>query len=467
MINRVLIRIKVIQMLYSYLLIENRFMLESQPSAPTKEKRFAYSLYLDMLMLFERLSGLVTDKYGRYPLKETRLMKKLFGDDRMISLRQKYATDVFPFSPIEQYLAEKISSSTIYKDYLKNDDDKRQDDDSIWERIYDNIILPDPRLNALMVERENFTIRGVDRMKEMMKTTFSNFYGSRGNLTDALKSLDMSLGKARELYIRLLLLPVDLVFLREQQIEENKHKHLPTREDLNPNPRFIENELVERIKMDPALKSYIENGKYSWLSEDRPMMERLLKTIMESELYKEYMEFPASDLQADATFWRECYKQIILTDEDFLESMEASSIFWNDDLEIMSTFLLKTFKRYESVQPGESCVLAAYKDTEDANFGKELFSEVIRNKDVYRKYIDDSLIRDKWDTDRLAVMDVIITMTALAEILNFPKIPLVVSINEYIEMAKSYSTSKSGAFVNGLLKTILTKLKEEGKLIKS
>ncbi len=107
-----------------------------------------------------------------------------------------------------------------------------------------------------------------------------------------------------------------------------------------------------------------------------------------------------------------------------------------------------------------------YKDEEDAAFGKKLFMDVVKNKDVYRRYIDDSVSSDKWDTDRLAFMDVVVTMTALSEIINFPKIPLVVSINEYIEIAKSYSTSKSGAFVNGLLYSITNKLREEGKIQK-
>lgn len=108
-----------------------------------------------------------------------------------------------------------------------------------------------------------------------------------------------------------------------------------------------------------------------------------------------------------------------------------------------------------------------YKDDEDAAFGKRLFVDVVKNKDVYRRYIDESVKTDKWDSDRLAVMDVVITMAALSEIINFPKIPLVVSINEYIELAKSYSTSKSGAFVNGILHSIVTRLREEGKILKS
>ena len=177
------------------------------------------------------------------------------------------------------------------------------------------------------------------------------------------------------------------------------------------------------------------------------------------------MDFPATDLHEDTEFWRNVCKQIILHDEDFLEALEEESVFWNDDLEIIGTFVLKTMKRFEE-DDTRGAVLPMYKDEEDARFGSHLFADVVRNKDLYRRYIDDFINTEHWDTDRLAVMDVIITMTALAEIMNFPKIPLVVSINEYIELAKSYSTSKSGAFVNGLLSSIIGRLREEGRIQK-
>ncbi|MDE6298237.1 MAG: transcription antitermination protein NusB, partial [Muribaculaceae bacterium] len=199
---------------------------------------------------------------------------------------------------------------------------------------------------------------------------------------------------------------------------------------------------------------------------DKEMLTDLLKEIMESELYEEYMNFPATDYQTDCEFWRNAFKQIIFHSESFLETMETKSVFWNDDLDIIGTFFLKTLKRFEEGGPDCKPVLGMYKDEEDALFGRQLFAEVVKNKDVYRRYIDDSISADKWDADRLAFMDVVIAMTALAEIVNFPKIPLAVSINEYIEIAKHYSTSKSGAFLNGILYSITNRMREEGKINK-
>lgn len=457
MINRVLIRIKVVQLLYSYLLTDNRFMLESQPPAPTKEKRFAYNLYLDMLILMIRVSEKIEKRGGYLPLHDTRFIKKILSDDKIKSLQSRYRGEPFPFEPIVESLAELVKESGVYKNFQKKDD--IAEDDQIWEKIYKLIISVYPQLNAIISTRENFTLRGVDRMQEMMAVTFKNFYASRDNIDDAVKILEESMGMTRELYFRLLLLPMELTELRAMQIDDNRKKYLPTMEDLNPNMRFVENGFVAALREDKDIERYLEKEKLSWLKEDRRLLEKILEAVMKSEIYRDYMSFPATDFHSDCEFWKDILRHVILENEDFLEYMEDKSVFWNDDLEIIGTFVSKTIRRFDEGDPRP--VLPMYKDEEDAMFGKSLFVDVVRNKDVYRRYIADSLETGKWDNDRLAFMDVVIIMTALSEIIRFPKIPLVASINEYIEIAKSYSTSKSGAFVNGLLYTITNRLRED------
>ena len=466
MINRVLIRIKVIQLLYSYLLIENHFMLESQPSAPTKEKRFAYSLYLDMLVLMVRVAEEIEKRGGYRPLEDTRFIKKILADEKLKSLLGKYRYEAFPLEGAVSSVVDAVKESGVYKNYIKNMDADQGDDDQVWERLFNLVIMVNPLLNNLFTRRENYTLRGVDRMREMMQTTFENFYSSRDNIDDALRSLAKSMDKARELYFRLLILPVELTNLREMQLDDNRNKYVPTDEDLNPNMRFVDNQLVEALRNDPDINDYVERNKLSWLPDERVMLERLLKEIMESDIYYDYMNFPETDYHTDCEFWRNVFKHIIFHSEEFLETLETQSVFWNDDLEIIGTFFLKTLKRFEESGPDCHPILPMYKDDEDASFGRQLFSEVVKNKDVYRRYIHDTIKKDKWDADRLAFMDVVIAMTALAEIINFPKIPLAVSINEYIEIAKSYSTAKSGAFLNGILYSITNKLREEGKINK-
>lgn len=459
-----LIRIKVIQLLYSYLLTDNRFILESQPSSPTKEKRFAYGLYLDMLILMIRVSQRIEKRGGYLPLHDTRFIKKILADEKIKSLQIKFRNEPFPFDNCLDELAGQIKESGIYKNFQKKNSEA--EDDRIWDNIFNLIIMSDSLLNSEISKRENFTLRGVDRMREMMQDTFKNFYASRDNISDAVNTLDLSMGKTRELYFRLLLLPVELVNLREEQLKGNRNKYLPTAEDINPNMRFVENALINSIRDNEEVAAYVEKNKLSWISEDRQLLESLLSVIMDSDIYKEYMSARTSDYHADCEFWRDIYKYVLLDNELFLDTLESKSVFWNDDIDIISTFVFKTFKRFEENRQGIQPVLPMYKDEEDAQFGKSLFVDVVRNRDVYRRYIDDSIVSERWDPERLAFMDVVITMTALAEIASFPKIPLVVSINEYIELAKSYSTSKSGGFVNGLLYSIINKLREENKIHK-
>ncbi len=469
MINRVLIRIKVVQLLYSHLLTDSQFMLESQPSAPTKEKRFAYNLYLDMLMLMVKVSERLEKRGGYRPLADTRFIKKILADEKMKSIQMKYRHDIFPLEGVVDNIVEKVKESGIYKNFLRDSSEDQFEDDKIWENIFDLVIMPDPSLNTSFTKRDNFTLRGVERMKDMLKGTFSHFYASRDNIEDALRTLALSMSKARELYFRLLLLPVELTNLRMSQIDENRNKYVPTSEDLNPNMRFVENRLAASISTDEEVENYAEQHKLSWATEDPRLLESLLKDILESEIYQDYIQFPATDYHTDCEFWKNVFKHIIFNNEDFLETLETKSVYWNDDLDIIGTFLLKTLKKYEDVAERGGAghvILPMYKDQEDAEFGKRLFADVVRNKDVYRRYIDDSIVTEKWDSDRLAFMDVVITMTALSEIVNFPKIPLVVSINEYIEIAKNYSTSKSGGFVNGLLYSISNRMHEEGKILK-
>lgn len=466
MINRVLIRIKVIQLLYSYLLIENRFMLESQPAIPTREKRFAYSLYLDMLVLMVKISENVEKRGGYRPLDSTRFIREVASDEQVKSLMMKYRIEDFPFQSLVGGLSDLVKESGLYKTFLKNMETEKPENEQVWENLFNILIMPNPALNAAIAKRADYSLGGVERMKEMMADTFRNLYASRDNIDDALRTLAASMDKARELYFRLLTLPVELTKLRYEQLEANRNKFIPTAEDLNPNMRFVENALVAAIADNEEVNAYVEKNKISWLADDRILMENLLKAIMESEIYKEYMEFPATDFHRDCEFWKDIFKQVISENVDFLDFMENKSVFWNDDLEIIGTFFLKTIKRFEDEKTSYSPILPMYKDDEDAMFGKTLFADVVRNKEEYRRYIDECVHSEKWDSERLAFMDVVITMTALAEILKFPKIPTVVSINEYIEIAKSYSTSKSGAFVNGLLYAIVEKLRAENKLHK-
>ena len=464
MINRVLIRIKVVQLLYSHLLVENPFTLQSLTDSPTREKRFAYTTYLDVLLLMIRLSERIKQRGGDMPLYSTRFISRLRVDEKLKSLAARYNTEDFPFKNIENELADKIKESGIYKKFLKSETRGSVIEDNVWKDLLDLIILKDESLLQIIRNQANYTLRGYDRFREMLNDTFTSFFASADNLPDALKTLELSLSKARELYMMLLYLPILITDMRNRQIEDSQRKYLKTEEDINPNMRFVENEFVQALRENTELAGYINSNQLTWVRDDDTLVRSLLNEIMQSEVYKEYMAFPATDFSNDCEFWKEVIKHIVLRSPSLLETLEDRSVFWNDDLDVIGTFVLKTVRRFQDGQA--DAVMPKYKDEEDARFGAELFSLVIKNKEYYRGVIDSTVDRRIWESDRLAFMDVVIVMTAMAEILNFPKIPLTVSINEYIEIAKSYSSAKSGVFVHGLLASIIAGFKKEGKLQK-
>lgn len=469
MINRELIRIKTVQLLYSYLLVENPFSLESQPSAPTKEKRFAYSLYLDLLLLLARLAESV-DKRAGHPLADTRFYTNVSGDEKIRSLRARYTDSQFPFAAVEKELADKVKESALYKRF-KAAHGESTFDENVWKDIFDLVVMTDPGVNALIARRENYTLKGVDRMRDIMETTFSNFFASADNIQDAVKILSDSMEKTRELYFRLLALPIAITTLREREIDNAQYKLLKNASDINPNLRFVENEFVKFLREDPEVQEGISRYKINWLSENEGLVRSLLKVVTQCDIYRQYLDFPVTDFRTDCELWKDLLRHIIFMDDSFLESMEDKSVFWNDDLDFIGSFILKSIKRLanrtDEESQEESFVLPMFKDEEDAEFGSRLLSEVIRRKDFYRGLILENIDNSQWEMERLAFMDAVIIMTALAEIMNFPKIPLTVSFNEYIEIAKHYSTPRSGVFINGLLGKIVEVLREKGQIHKT
>lgn len=467
MINRVLIRIKVVQLLYSYFLVQSNFSVQSSPAAPTKEKRFAYSLYLDYLYLMLDIAESISRHTRNSPLYETRFIQRLVADNIMRTVSAKYSGGRFPLEPCVDELCERIANSAIYKNFLKDP----KADSKIWPELFRHFISVDARIGSIAEKYENYSLRGVDRAKEMIAQTFSDFASSQDNIFDGLADLKSSLEKARELYFRLLMLPIEITYQREVELDERRHRYNATVDDKNPNPKFIDNELVKLLAADGEIKDFADEKKISWLEQDRELIRHLLRKILESDLYEDYMADPVSDLHQDCEFWRRAMRGIILNDPKFLEILESMSVFWNDDLDIMGEFVIKTFRRFEEKASDPDSmirqpVLPMYKDEEDAKFGSELFEITVKKHAIYRGYIDEALNRQHWETDRLAYMDVVIMETAIAEILNFPKIPLQASLNEYIEIAKCYSSGKSGGFVHGMLATVIANLKESGKLRK-
>lgn len=470
MINRILIRIKVVQMLYSYLLTRSEFKIETMPENPTRDKKYSYTIYFDLILLILRLSGynigannqLLYTKFDAF--SNSKLAKALLSIDEIKSLITKEKHTLCNYDIITNDLYKLIISSVAYKDFKKIKTPEIQDEVKFWNIILLSIILKNQKFIEAARVDDNFTIKGFEAGIKMLVDTLSNYSDTHTTLNEARKSLFKSLDKSQELYYSIFKLIIDLTQMQCQRLDAAKTKYLPTVDDLNPNTRFIDNRLVNALETSEEFNDYLSSNPITW-NDDPLFLKKLLDKIIASEIYKQYMDAEVVTFTDDCAFWRNILKSIIFDDEDFIDALEAKSPYWNDDLHIIGTFIIKTIKNIANSQTEKVEFIPQFKDDEDAEFGPQLFAETINNFDVYRGYID-QFISKQWDSDRLAFMDIIIMSTAIAEMLRFPLIPIPVTLNEYIEIANSYSTSKSGQFINGILYSVINFLKKEGLLNK-
>ena len=299
---------------------------------------------------------------------------------------------------------------------------------------------------------------------KIVQIVYAYYQNGGKNLDTAEKELFFSLSKAYDMYNYLLLLMVEITKQAERKQSAAKNKLLPTEEELHPNTKFVDNRFIAQLEVNKQLLEFSETQKKTWENESE-FVKRLCEVIMNSDIYKEYMECETSSYEEDRELWRKIYKRIIFNNYELDQVLEDQSLYWNDDKEIVDTFVLKTIKRFEEENGADQPLLPEFKDDEDQDFARRLFRRSILNAEYYRHLISENT--RNWDLDRVALMDIIIMQIALAEILSFPNIPISVTFNEYVEIAKLYSTPKSGSFINGTLDGIVNALKKENKLTKN
>ena len=299
---------------------------------------------------------------------------------------------------------------------------------------------------------------------KIVQIVYAYYQNGGKNLDTAEKELFFSLSKAYDLYNYLLLLMVEVTKQANKRLNAAKNKLVPTKEELFPNTTFVENRFIAQLEVNKQLLEFSNNQKKTWENE-ADFVKTLCDKILESDIYKEYMASETSSYEEDRELWRKLYKNIIFNNIELDQVLEDQSLYWNDDKEIVDTFVLKTIKRFDEKNGAKQELLPEFKDEEDQDFARRLFRRTILNADYYRHLISENT--KNWDLDRVAFMDVVIMQIALAEILSFPNIPVSVSLNEYVEIAKLYSTPKSGGFINGTLDGIVNSLKKENKLTKN
>ena len=446
-------------MLYSYLLTRSEFHLYPAPVGQSRDNQYAYSVYLILLLMVLELSGYRVNRSGANPmeslgeanmLSDSKLSRALSSNLDIRDIIAKGNTGIEAFDGTLLRLYSLITKSSSYIDYRKK---KRHDlDDAVqfWSVIINTVIAGNPLVLDAARTDEKFTLAGFQKGVKMAVDTLRDYNDTESSYANAKRSLNESLEKAYELYHALLILPVYLTDMEMERIEAAKNKYCPTDAELNPNLRFVDNMYVAAIRENHDMDEYLKKHPFSWET-DYYMLKDLLDKIKESEAYRQYMEDDEPTFAKDCEFWRTTLRTVVFPSDSLAEAMEQRSVYWNDDLAIMGTFVLKTIKHFAGAQSGNVELLPIYKDEEDSKFGPELFLSAIKHRDTYRGYIDKFINGSNWDPERLAFMDIVILITAITELLKFPSIPMAVTMNEYVEIANYYSTLRSGQFVNGVL----------------
>ena len=304
--------------------------------------------------------------------------------------------------------------------------------------------------------------RALLRIK-VIQTLYSYYKGGGQSPFAAQKELAFSLEKTYDLYFHLLQLSVEVTRYAANRIETRRNKLRPTDEDLRPNMRFVENAFIRQLADNEQLAGRLAERKLSWMNYP-DLMKSLYEQIEATDFFLEYMQADGTDYEADKEVWRKIYRRVFLDSEELEEAVEEQSIYWADDLEVLVSFIVKTIKRFDAEAGAQQALLPMFKDEEDRRYGERLLECALKNENEYLDLINENTLN--WELDRIAFMDILVMQVALAELCNFPTIPVNVTLNEYIEISKQYSTDKSGIFINGVLDKIVNQLKADNKLMK-
>lgn len=305
--------------------------------------------------------------------------------------------------------------------------------------------------------------RRILRVK-VMQALYAFFQSENTDMVKAENGLMMSIQRVYELYLYYLLLPIELADAAEIQMEEARNKTLPTPEDLNPNRKFVDSYLIKSLRENAALQRKATDLKISW-SADTDLVRKLWKKIKDSELYQNFLE-EDDQPAAHRKFVEKIYTKFLLDNEDLYQHFQERSIYWDfEDSDYAINMALRYIGKIKAEDKYKT-LPEMYKDEEeDDRFVKSLFRKAITNDKENSKLIDEKT--QNWEVERIALMDVILMKMAITEFLNFSSIPVKVSLNEYIELSKMFSSQKSKIFINGVLDKLLAQFKRENQLKKT
>ena len=307
-----------------------------------------------------------------------------------------------------------------------------------------------------MINRELIRIK-------VVQLVYAYYQNGGKTMETAEKEFIFSLDKAYELYHTLLLLIVSINHMATRTVEMYQSRARRLREGEDIPTKFIDNRFAAQLKANKQLKTFAAKYGILW-DDEEDLLRQLYKEITKQEFYIDYMHSCKSSYEEDRELWRRIYRTLLCNNERLDEILEDNCLYWNDDKVVIDTFVMKTIRRFEERNGADQVLLPAYRSQEDLEFALKLFRTAIGNEEYFRKLIGEHT--KNWEVERMATMDLLIMQIAMAEITSCPEIPISVSINEYVELAKMYSTPRSGGYINGMLDTMAKRLIAEGVLEK-
>ena len=297
-----------------------------------------------------------------------------------------------------------------------------------------------------------------------MQTIYAMHQNGSESIEKEEKFLLYSTDNILDLYLIMLSTLIEIKKKEAEYIEKSKLKHLSTPQERNPNTKFINNRLLEFLCENSEISNALENRKINNWSLNADYILLLLEEIKKSDLYANYMNAKGATFEADQKFIIDLFEEIIAPNEKLYDYLEDNKLTWVDDIPVVNTQIIKQLRQISLDKPNSFSVPKLFKDSEDKEFAISLFRKTVLNEpELAKEFIDKT---PNWDSERIAEIDTIVLKMAICEFLKFPSIPVKVTINEYLEIVKEYSTPKSSIFINGILDNLVKEFQTNNKLNK-
>ena len=309
-----------------------------------------------------------------------------------------------------------------------------------------------------MVNRRHIRVK-------VMQSIYAMHQNGSDDIEKEEKFLFYSIDSIQDLYLTMLSSLIEICNKETIFLQKSSQKHLATAQERKPNEKFIKNSIFQILTENNSLRIALENRKINnWVLNDDYIL-LLLNDIKQSKLYDKYMSNAINSFEEDKEFIVDLFMEVIVPNEKLYDYLEDNKLTWVDDIPLVNTHIIKQLKAIKPIEEGNFSVPKLFKDNEDRDFVKDLFRKTILNEKELAKEYDDKT--PNWDSDRIAEIDTIILKMAICEFLKFPSIPVKVTLNEYLEVAKEYSTPKSSIFINGILDNLVKELQTSNRIQKA